>query len=150
MIRRFAASLVPALFLLAVSLVDAQQAPKMYRVGVLRPDSALAVDSVSPNPTVEMFQQAMRDLGYVDGRNVRIEYRYADGRVDRLPKLAEELVRLNVDVIWGIWPSGSACYEGYQNNPHRHLQCWRPGRIRIRRQLSEAWRPHHGIFQLFA
>jgi putative ABC transport system substrate-binding protein len=87
------------------SASEAQQSPKMHRVGVLRPDSALAVDSVSPNPSVEMFQQAMRDLGYVEGRNVLIEYRYADGKVDRLPKLAEELVRLNVDVIWAFGPA---------------------------------------------
>ena len=42
----------------------------------------------------------MRDLGYVEGKNIVIEYRYAEGKVDRLPNLAEELVRLNVDVIW--------------------------------------------------
>jgi putative ABC transport system substrate-binding protein len=105
MIRKIVLFLLPTLILLTVSLVEAQQPPKMYRIGVLRPDSALAVDSVSPNPSVEMFQQAMRDLGYVEGRNVLIEYRYADGKVDRLPKLAEELVRLNVDVVWAFGPA---------------------------------------------
>jgi putative tryptophan/tyrosine transport system substrate-binding protein len=98
--------LILSIFLGALrSATEAQQLPKMYRVGVLRPDSALAVDSVRPNPTVEMFQQTMRDLGYVEGRNVRIEYRYADGKVDRLPKLADDLVRLNADVIWAFGPA---------------------------------------------
>ena len=47
----------------------------------------------------------MRDLGYVEGKNIFIEYRYAEGKVDRLPNLAEELVRLNVDVIWALGPA---------------------------------------------
>ncbi len=47
----------------------------------------------------------MRDLGYVEGKNIVIEYRYAEGKVDRLPNLAEELVRLNVDVIWAAGPA---------------------------------------------
>jgi putative tryptophan/tyrosine transport system substrate-binding protein len=62
---------------------------------VLRGDSA-------PNPSVEAFQQAMRDLGYTEGRNIVIEYRYAAGKLDLVPKLAEELVRLNVDIIWAV------------------------------------------------
>ena len=49
----------------------------------------------------------MRDLGYVEGKNIVIEYRYAEGKVDRLPNLAEELVRLNVDVIWALGPAVS-------------------------------------------
>lgn len=65
----------------------------MYRIGVLRADSP-------PSPPEETFQQAMRELGYVEGRNIVIEFRYAEGKVDRLPKLAEELARLNVDLIW--------------------------------------------------
>mgnify|MGYP003694023413 CR=1 FL=1 len=51
----------------------------------------------------------MRDLGYVEGKNIVIEYRYAEGKVDRLPNLAEELVRLNVDVIRALGPAGFAC-----------------------------------------
>ena len=47
----------------------------------------------------------MRDLGYVEGKNIVIEYRYAEGKVDRLPNLAEELVRLKVDVIWALGPA---------------------------------------------
>jgi putative ABC transport system substrate-binding protein len=78
--------------------VQAQQPAKVRKVGVLRADSP-------PNLSVETFQQAMRDIGYVEGKNIFIEYRYAEGKVDRLPNLAEELVRLNVDVIWALGPA---------------------------------------------
>ena len=47
----------------------------------------------------EAFLQGLRDLGYVEGKNIAIEYRYTEGELDRLPELAAELVRLNVDVI---------------------------------------------------
>jgi putative tryptophan/tyrosine transport system substrate-binding protein len=53
----------------------------------------------SPDWLTEAFQQGLRQLGYIEGRNIVIEYRFADGREDRLPELAAELVRLNVDVI---------------------------------------------------
>ena len=76
----------------------AQQPVKIRRIGVLRGDS-------QQNPPVETFQQAMRELGYIEGQNIVIEYRYAEGKVDRLPNLAEELVRLNVEVIWAAGPA---------------------------------------------
>ena len=50
-------------------------------------------------PRVEAFRAGLQDLGYVEGRNIVIEYRFAGGQYDRLPELAAELVRLNVDVI---------------------------------------------------
>jgi hypothetical protein len=56
---------------------EAQQPTKIRRVGALRADSP-------PNLSAETFQQAMRDLGYVEGKNIFIEYRYAEGKVDRL------------------------------------------------------------------
>jgi putative ABC transport system substrate-binding protein len=55
--------------------------------------------SSPPSPNVETFRQGLRDLGYVEGKNIILEYRYAEGKIDRLPHLAEELVRLPVDVI---------------------------------------------------
>jgi len=79
--------------LLATPLVaEAQQAGKIPRIGVLRQGS-------SPDPLVEAFRQGLRELGYAEGRNVSIEYRWAEGRAERLPALAAELVRLKVDVI---------------------------------------------------
>jgi len=70
----------------------AQQTGKVYRIGFLRAGQP-------PKPWVEAFQQGLRERGYVDGQNVVVEFRFTDGSVDQLPRLAEELVRLKVDVI---------------------------------------------------
>src|SRR6478609_2491546 len=70
----------------------AQQRSKMPRVGVLVAESA-------PHPFTEAFRSGMRDLGYIEGRNITIEWRYADGLFDRALKLATELAALPVDVI---------------------------------------------------
>ena len=91
--RAFLGTLAGGL-LAAPSTGDAQPAGKVYRVGYL------TAGSISANPRVlEAFRQGLRDLGWVEGRNVVIEYRSAEGRFDRLPDLAAELVRLKVDVI---------------------------------------------------
>src|SRR6516162_8356377 len=79
-------------------------APKVYRVGVLSPFSS----SFGPGPSFEAFRQMFRELGYVDGRSVALEYRWADGQADRLPDLAAELVRLQVDVIFSAWGTPAA------------------------------------------
>jgi putative ABC transport system substrate-binding protein len=80
--------------LLAAPLAgEAQQAAKIARIGYLATSLA-----VSPVP-VEAFRQGLRDLGYLEGRNVVIEYRDAEGKVERFPALAAELVGLRVDVI---------------------------------------------------
>ena len=69
-----------------------QKPGKVYRIGFLRAGQP-------PKPWVEAFQQGLRERGYVDGQNVVVEFRFTDGSVDPLPQLAEELVRLKVDVI---------------------------------------------------
>ncbi len=76
---------------------EAQQAGKVYRIGVLSPGS-------SPPGSLEAFREGLRDLGYVEGRTILIEWRFAEGKNERLPSLAEELVRLNVDVIFAVNP----------------------------------------------
>jgi ABC-type uncharacterized transport system substrate-binding protein len=73
---------------------SAQQPPKVWRIGYLSPRSRL-----DPVPRERAFVQGMGDLGYVEGKNVVIEWRFADGEYERLPALAAELVRLKVDVI---------------------------------------------------
>ena len=81
--------------LLAAPLAaDGQQPTRVPRIGLL--------SSFSPSDTVrwhEAFRQGLRDLGWVEGKNISIEYRYAEGRYDRLPDLAASLVRLKVDII---------------------------------------------------
>jgi ABC-type uncharacterized transport system substrate-binding protein len=72
---------------------DAQRAAKLPRVGVLSPFISAS------DPFLGAFRQGLRELGYVEGRNVVLEYRSAEGTGDRLPGLAAELVRLRVDVI---------------------------------------------------
>ena len=87
-----------ALLILAILVapfaVDAQTAGKIPRLGYLSPLS-VAVDA----PRREALLQGLRELGYIEGRNVAIDQRFADGKVDRLPELAAELVRLQPDVI---------------------------------------------------
>jgi putative ABC transport system substrate-binding protein len=73
--------------------VAAQQAGRVYRIGFLWDGPDVFADAL------EAFRQGLRDLGYVDGRNIAIEYRWAAGKPERMRGLAEELVRLKVDVI---------------------------------------------------
>ncbi len=71
----------------------AQQAPKVAVVG------ALVIGNTDPGQFWREFRQGMRDLGYIEGQNIRYEFRSAHGQLDRLPELAAELVRRKVDVI---------------------------------------------------
>ena len=72
----------------------AQQPPKVWRIGFMGTGSAVQMTS-----RVEALRRGLSDLGYVEGKNIVIEYRYADGKSERYPILAAELVRLNVDVL---------------------------------------------------
>jgi putative ABC transport system substrate-binding protein len=74
--------------------VYAQQPTKIPRVGFLITSSPAVIA-----PRMDAFQQGLRELGYVEGKNIVIERRHAEGKLDRLPALAAELVRLNVDII---------------------------------------------------
>ncbi len=82
------------LLLAAPLAASAQQAGKVPRVAYLSASSAASATGM-----VEAFRQGLRELGYVEGRNILMEYRWADGRFDRLPALAAELARLTVNVI---------------------------------------------------
>jgi putative ABC transport system substrate-binding protein len=73
------------------SSVSAQQPTKIPRIGFL--------GSVSSSPRIGAFRQGLRELGYVEGKNIIIEWRHHEGKLDRLPALAAELVRLKVDII---------------------------------------------------
>jgi putative ABC transport system substrate-binding protein len=89
----FSFGLCAMLFALSVP-VEAQQPRKIPRIGYL--------GGVSPSANaarIEAFRQGLRELGYVEGKNIVIEWRHAEGKLDRLPALAAELVRLKVDII---------------------------------------------------
>jgi putative ABC transport system substrate-binding protein len=86
-------ALFALLFALCAS-AEAQQPGKIPRIGFL---STAALSSVSPR--LDAFHQGLRELGYVEGKNIAIEYRSAEGKIDRLQELAAELVRLKVDCI---------------------------------------------------
>jgi putative tryptophan/tyrosine transport system substrate-binding protein len=87
-------------FVLCVMLIalgfpaEAQQTKKVWRIGYLSP-----VDPATDSARAEGLRLALRDLGYIEGQNITIEYRYAEGKNDRLPGLATELVRLKLDII---------------------------------------------------
>jgi putative ABC transport system substrate-binding protein len=91
---RQAKAIAAVLLLSAAPLaVEAQQAKTAPRVGLL------LAGSPGSDARVEAFRRALRDLGYVEGQNIVIEYRYADGNLNRLPELAAEMVRLDVNII---------------------------------------------------
>jgi len=91
--RRIGLAVVLALTLAPLA-IEGQQAAKVYRIGFLGLSSATEYA-----PNLESFRQGLRSLGYEEGRNFQIDYRWAQGRVEGLPGLAAELVRLNPDVL---------------------------------------------------
>jgi putative ABC transport system substrate-binding protein len=86
-----------ALALAPFRLAEAQQAKKVQRIGYLTSNTSSA-----ELPRFDAFRQGLRELGHVEGQNIAIEYRYAEGRFDRLPGFAAELVGLKVDVLVGV------------------------------------------------
>ena len=91
--RRTFLAATSAMFLAASLDAEAQPAGQVSRIGFLFYGAA------GPSPELEAFRQGLHDLGYVEGQNIIIEYRFANGRVGRLPELAADLARLNLDVI---------------------------------------------------
>jgi putative ABC transport system substrate-binding protein len=81
-------------FALSVS-AQAQQPTKMPRIGYVSGSG----DPKTPGPLVEGFRQGLRDLGYIEGKNILVEYRYVEGGLDHVPALVAELVQLKVDVL---------------------------------------------------
>jgi putative ABC transport system substrate-binding protein len=93
--------LTPLAFGIASRAAEAQQAGKVYRIGYLSAPSRSSVER-----TLEAFLRALRKLGWVEGQNLVIEYRWAEGNIERLPDLAAELVQRKVELI--VAPAGSA------------------------------------------
>src|SRR5262245_57136274 len=93
--KKAAVPILVAVILLTVAVVtEAQQPAKITRIGYLS-----NVDAATDSAGSEGIRLALRELGYIEGQNIAIEYRYAEGKRDRAPELAAELVRLKVDII---------------------------------------------------
>jgi len=86
--------LVAAMLLVTAGLVEAQQPTKIPRIGFLTAGSSSTIPA-----RIDAFRQGLRELGYVEDKNIVIEWRFGEGKLDRLPALVAELVRLKVDVI---------------------------------------------------
>jgi len=95
MSKKILLSAVATFILASFHLAQAQQAKKVPRIGYLSGRG----DPSTPDPLVEAFRQGLRDLGYIEGKNILVEYRYAEGKLDRIPSLVAELVQLKVDVL---------------------------------------------------
>ena len=127
---------------LAVSLVlaplagEAEPADKVARLGFLSGSTPSTARGF-----VEAFRNQLRELGYVEGQNVIIEYRWAEGRFDRFPDLAAELIRLKVDIILATTAAAArAAKEATATHSDRRGWCWRRCRRRARRQSRSARR----------
>ena len=130
--------------LLALSYpAKAQQPNKIPRIGFVS-----GTDPKNPGPTVEAFQQGLRDRGYVDQQNLVIEYRYGQDMNERSPAVVAELVQLNVDVlVVGGPPGNTGSQAGNQNDPHRHNDECGSRRGWDSRQLGTPWRKYHRAHQ---
>src|SRR5262245_65527046 len=88
-------SILVAVVLLALGVIaEAQQPEKVPRIGYLS-----SVDAVSDSTRFEAIRLALRELGYIEGQNIAIEYRYPEGRLDRVPEITAELVHLKADIM---------------------------------------------------
>src|SRR6266567_6858139 len=102
-------SILVAAMLLAVAVIaEAQQPKEVFRIGYLSSGNL-----TSDSARVEGIRLALRERGYIEGQNIAFEYRYAEGRPDREPGLAAELVRLKVDII--VVPSGDRTIQAAKN-----------------------------------
>jgi ABC transporter substrate binding protein len=114
------------------------QQPKMPVIGFLRQGDP-------PKTFVEAFRQGLRERGYDEGQNVVFEFRFTDGSVDQLPQLAEELVRLEVDVILAIGaPSVLAATKATTSVAYRLCGGGPPGGDRNGAKPGTPRRQHHG------
>src|SRR5690242_12295785 len=106
-------------FALCGGVAQAQQPQKIPRIGYLSPQTPAREAA-----RAETIRSALRELGYVEGQNIVIEYRYPNGHRDHQPELAAELVRLNVDVI--LVTGGEPYLRGDESNPDNSYRDDRP------------------------
>jgi putative ABC transport system substrate-binding protein len=97
MIRKIFVWIMTIMHLAIIPLADAQQAQKTPRIGFLQ--RRAAPTAANPDPLADAFLQGLRDLGYIDGKNIKIEHRRAAGKTEQLPQFIAEFLKLKVDVI---------------------------------------------------
>src|SRR3990170_5549577 len=95
MIKKIILFALCSMLLAACSVVEAQQPTKMPCIGFIPSEG----DASDPGTQVNAFQRGLRDLGYIDAKNILIEYRYGEGHAERIPSLVADLVQLDVDVL---------------------------------------------------
>jgi putative ABC transport system substrate-binding protein len=108
MAKTFLFWLLVTFFLMTAPSVNAQQLKKVPRIGYLA-----APDATTEAARVDGFRQALRELGYIDGQTIAIEYRYTEGKTERAPEIAAEFVRLKVDII--VVAGGDPWIQGTRN-----------------------------------
>jgi ABC-type uncharacterized transport system substrate-binding protein len=116
------ALLVALVLALAEGFAEAQQPKKVPRIGFLSPSSASSMSA-----RVAAFRQGLRELGYVEGKEIIIDYRYVEGELDRLPGSVAELVDLKVDVLVALgWPPIVAAKNATRTIPIVMIwgSCW--------------------------
>jgi hypothetical protein len=111
-------SIMIFLLVAVVALVQAQQPKKVHRIGYLS-----SVDATTESARSEAIRLALRELGYMEGQNIAIEFRYAEGKPDRYPELAAELVCLKVDII--LIGGGAGRSGRPRMRPRRFPSLWR-------------------------
>jgi putative ABC transport system substrate-binding protein len=107
MTKKLFLSASAVLILVLSASADAQQSAKIPRIGILVTNSPSTIAA-----RIDAFLQGLRELGYVEGKNIVVEFRSGEGKLDRLPALAAELVRLNVDVILAAGPADTRTVKG--------------------------------------
>src|SRR5215510_12743981 len=126
-------------FVFGGAVAKAQQPGKIFRIGFLdnSTGSGMAV-------LLDALRRELSQLGWIEGKNIAIEYRFAEVKNDRLPELAAELVRLKVDliVVSGV-PSASAAEENDHCHPHRDDKLWGPCGYRFDCQPGATGRQYH-------
>ena len=123
--------------------VEAQQTAKVVRIGHLATGS---LQSPEMRASLDAFRQGMRDLGYVEGQNFLIEHRGADGKIERLPAMANELVGLKVELIVArATPAVRAAQQATATIPIVGVAMGDPVRDGLVASLARPGGEHHGV-----
>ena len=140
MLRRIVWMPLCALLLALGGSVEAQQPKKLVRLAYLA-----AVSAAADAPRLEAFRQGLRELGYIEGQNLVIEFRHESGGFERLPALAAELVGQKPDVLVAVTTNAvQAAKHADHDHPHRVHGRDGPGHDRPGGQPCAAGGQHHG------